>query len=107
MSATKSSLNRRQDSSYRQTRIFLFAGFGGLLLLMSILGLSAISSIYRIELQEEKIRKEYLVRDRALENLRSNTYLSGTFIRDFLLAGDDRRAAQSKAQFLDKNLIRT
>jgi signal transduction histidine kinase len=102
MSATKSSLNLRQDSSYRQTRIFLFAGFGGLLLLMSILGLSAISSIYRIELQEEKIRKEYLVRDRALENLRSNTYLSGTFIRDFLLAGDDRRATQSKAQFLDK-----
>jgi signal transduction histidine kinase len=102
MSATKSSLNRSQDSSYRQSRIFLFAGFGGLLLLMSILGLSAVSSISRIELQEEKIRKEYLVRDRALENLRSNTYLSGTFIRDFLLAGDDRSAARSKAQFLDK-----
>jgi signal transduction histidine kinase len=105
MSSTKSSLNRSQDSSYRQTRIFLFAGFGGLLLLMSILGVSAISSIRRIELQEEKIRKEYLVRDRALENLRSNTYLSGTFIRDFLLAGDDRRAARSKAQFLDKERV--
>jgi signal transduction histidine kinase len=102
MSFAKSSLNRRLDSSYRQTRIFLFAGFGGLLLLMSILGLSAVSSIYRIELQEENIRKEYLVRDRALENLRSNTYLSGTFIRDFLLAGDERRAALSKAQFLGK-----
>jgi len=108
MSPAKSSLNRSQDSSYRQTRIFLFAGFGGLLLLMSILGLSAISSIYRIEFQEEKIRREYLVRDRALENLRSNTYLSGTFIRDFLLAADDRRAALSKAQFLDKErAIRT
>jgi signal transduction histidine kinase len=102
MSATKSSLNRRQDSSYRQSRIFLFAGFGGLLLLMSILGLSAISSIYRIELREEKIRNDYLVRDRALERLRSSTYLSGTFIRDFLLADDDRRAALSKAQFLEK-----
>ncbi len=102
MPITKSSLNRRQDSSYRQTRIFLFAGFGGLLLLMSILGLSAISSIYRIELREEKIRQEYVVRDRALENLRSNTYLSGTFIRDFLLAVDDRRASLSKVQFLDK-----
>jgi signal transduction histidine kinase len=105
MSSSKSSLNRSQDSSYRQTRIFLFAGFGGLLLLMSILGLSAISSIRRIELQEEKIRKEYLVRDRALENLRSNTYLSGTFVRDFVLAGDDRRAARSKAQFLDKERV--
>jgi len=56
MSFAKSSLNRSQDSSYRQTRIFLFAGFGGLLLLMSILGLSAVSSVRRIELQEEKIR---------------------------------------------------
>jgi signal transduction histidine kinase len=100
VSATKSSLNLRQNSSYRQTRIFLFAGFGGLLLLMVILGLSAISSLYRIELREEKIRKEYLVRDRALESLRSNTYVSGTYIRDFLFAADDRLAAASKAQFL-------
>ena len=56
----------------------------------------------------ERGREEYLVRDRALENLRSNTYLSGTSVRDFLLAGDDRRAALSKAQFLDKErAIRT
>ncbi len=100
MSATNSSLNLSQSSSYRQTRIFLFAGFGGLLLLMVIMGLSAISSLYRIELREEKVRQEYLVRDRALETLRSNTYVSGTYIRDFLFAADDRLAADSKAQFL-------
>jgi signal transduction histidine kinase len=100
VSAAGLSLNLLHNSSYRQTRIFLFAGFGGLLLLMAILGLSAISSLYRIELREEKIRQEYLVRDRALESLRSNAYVSGTCIRDFLLAADDRLAADSKAQFL-------
>jgi len=102
MSATKSLLNLRQNSSDRQTRIFLFAGFGGLLLLMIVLGLSALSSMYQIELREEKIRQEYLVRDRVLESLRSNTYVSGTCIRDFLLATSDHLAELSKAQFLEK-----
>jgi hypothetical protein len=83
---TESHLNLRQGSSHSQTRIFLFAGFGGLLLLMGILGLSAISSMYQIELREEKIRQDYVVRDRALENLRSNIYIAGTSMRDFLLA---------------------
>jgi signal transduction histidine kinase len=69
---------------------------------MSILGLSAISSMYRIEHREEEIRREYMIRDRAIENLRSDTYVSGTRIRDFLLAADDRLAAEYKQQFLDK-----
>ena len=102
MSATKSSLNLSQNSSYRQTRVFLFAGFGGLLLLMIVMGLSAISSMYQIELREKNIREQYLVRDRALDNLRASTYLSGTYIRDFLLATSDRLADLSKAQFLNK-----
>ena len=102
MPATQSYLNLRQSSSDRQTRLFLFAGFGGLLLLLAILGLSAISSLYRIELREEKIRQEYLVRDRALEKLRANTYVSGTFLRDFLQAANDRLAGASKDQFLGK-----
>jgi hypothetical protein len=37
------SLSERQDRSHRQTRILLWAGFGGLLLLMGVLGLSAFS----------------------------------------------------------------
>jgi len=102
VSATKSSLNLSQNSSYRQTRVFLFAGFGGLLLLMIVMGLSAISSMYQIELREKNIREQYLVRDRALDNLRASTYLSGTYIRDFLLATSDRLADLSKAQFLNK-----
>jgi signal transduction histidine kinase len=95
-------LNLRQGSSHRQTRIFLFAGFGGLLLLLSIVGLSAISSMYQIELREERIRQDYVVRDRALENLRSNIYVAGTSIRDFLLAASDNLAALHRTQFLDR-----
>ena len=36
---------------------------------MVVLGLSAVSSMYQIEVREEKIRQEYLVRDRALDLL--------------------------------------
>jgi signal transduction histidine kinase len=102
MSDTRSSLNLSQKSSYHQTRVFLFAGFGGLLLLMIVMGLSAISSMYQIELRERNIREQYLVRDRAIESLRSNTYLSGTYIRDFLLADSDRLAEASKEHFRDQ-----
>src|SRR3954454_18435292 len=102
MSSTESVLTLRQGSSHRQTRIFLFAGFGGLLLLLGIVGLSAISSMYQIELREEKIRQDYVVRDRALENLRSNIYVAGTSIRDFLLATSDSVAALHRSQFLDR-----
>jgi signal transduction histidine kinase len=102
MPATNSNLNLRQSSSDRQTRLLLFAGFGGLLLLMPILGVSAITALYRIELREAKIRQEYLVRDRALEGLRANIYVAGTYVRDFLLAGNDRVAAASVAQFAGK-----
>jgi len=90
-----------QLSSNRQTRTALFAGFGGLLVLLCILGLSAISFLGQIKVQEEKIRRDYVERDRVLESLRSDIYLSGTHIRDFLLDTNDVFAAAHREQFLE------
>src|ERR1019366_1029383 len=73
-----------------------------LLLLMCVFGLSAISFLHQIEVREESIRQDYVNRDRAMENLRSNIYLSGTSLRDFLLDEDDSRAAAHRQQFLRK-----
>ena len=100
-SAIRSSLKFRQGSSHRQIRVLLWAGFGGLLLLMGVLGLSALSFLYRIELRQEQVRRDYVERDRALEKLRSNIYLSGTYGRDFLLDGGESMAAAHKAQFVN------
>jgi signal transduction histidine kinase len=91
----------RQNSSHRQTRILLFAGFGGLLLLMSVLGISAISFLYQLEVRETAIRQDYVSRDRALETLRANIYASGTYVRDFLLDTSDSLASAHRMQFLD------
>ena len=99
--AAGASLNSRQGSSRRQTRALLWAGFGGLLLLMSGVGLSAISFLYQIEIRQEQIRRDYVERDRTLEKLRSSIFLSGTYVRDFLLDTSEAVAASHRAQFLE------
>jgi len=88
-------------SSHRQTRLVFFLGFGGLLLLLGLLGISAMSFLSQIKGHEEKIREDYLARDRALQALRSEIYISGTYIRDFLLDTDEALVTQHREQFLE------
>lgn len=89
------------SSAGHQTRIALFAGFGGLLFLLAVLGLSAISFLSQIRSREDKIRQDYVNRDRLLQNLRSDIYTSGTYVRDFLLDTNDAFAAAHRDQFLE------
>ncbi len=97
-------LTLRQGSSHRQTRVLLFAGFGGLLLLLGFFGLSAISFLSRIEVREKKVREDYVTREGILQRLRSTIYTSGTHIRDFLLDSSDARADEDRRQFLETRL---
>jgi signal transduction histidine kinase len=94
-------LTLHHSSPHRQTRIALFAGFGGLLVLLGVLGLSAISFLSEIKAHEEKIRQDYVNRNRILQNLRSDIYTSGTYIRDFLLDTNEAFAAGHRDQFLE------
>jgi signal transduction histidine kinase len=68
-----------------QTQRLLLVGFGGLLLLLAVTGLNALSVLGRIQNRSETIRRDYFNRDRILEQLRSDLYLSGTYVRDLLL----------------------
>ncbi|MDE3196528.1 MAG: sensor histidine kinase [Acidobacteriota bacterium] len=83
-----------------QYRFLLFGGFGGMLLLLGVLGLSALSLLGQIEKREEEIRQNFVSRERALENLRSGIYLSGTSLRDFLQSPDEKTAAELRGQFV-------
>ncbi|HWE49947.1 MAG TPA: sensor histidine kinase [Bryobacteraceae bacterium] len=90
-----------QKTFRQQTRLLLWGGFGGLVLLMAFLGLSALSFTSQIEVRQESLRREYVERDRDLEKLRSGIYISGTYARDYLLDDNAEMAATHKAAFLD------
>ena len=102
MSVTESlSLTSRRASTRWQTKIALFAGFGGLLVLLGVIGISAVSFLSQIKAREETIRRDYVNRDRVLQNLRADIYTSGTYVRDFLLDPNDAFAAGHRDQFLE------
>ncbi len=68
---------------------------------MGVLGLSAISFLYQIEIRQEELRQDFVERDRTLERLRANIFLSGTYIRDFLLDTSEALASKHRQQFLE------
>lgn len=91
----------RQGAFRHQTRMLLWCGFGGLLLLMAVVGVSALSFMYQIQKRQEKIRQDYVERDQTLEKIRSDIYISGTYVRDYLLDTTDEAAATHKAAFFE------
>ena len=76
-------------------------GFGGLLLLLAFTGLNALSVLKRIQTRNDSIRQDYLNRDRILQQLRSDLYLSGTYVRDFLLDPDQQGADLHRKELED------
>jgi signal transduction histidine kinase len=83
-----------------QVKVLLWVGFGGLLLLMGVLGVSGIAFLSRIDRRHEAVRLEFVARSRLTENLRSDVYLSGTYVREFLLDGDGAGGLKSKNAYL-------
>lgn len=80
------------NRSRHQTRVLLLVAFGGLLLLLAAMGLSSLSNLRTIQMRDEQIRNQYIGRDHILEQLRSEIFLSGTYVRDLLLEPDAARA---------------
>lgn len=98
-------------STDKQTRRLLLIGFGGLLLLLALSGVNALTVVRRIEAQNERIREDYFNRDQILEQLRSDIYLSGTYVRDLLLEQDPgeadlhRRELQSTRTRIEQSVV--
>jgi signal transduction histidine kinase len=62
------------------------AGFGGLLLLMAAAETGALLFLNSLRHSGTELQARFLARNRTLEQIRSDIYLSGTFARDSLLA---------------------
>src|ERR1700691_3648865 len=66
--------------------LVLGGGFGGLLLLMAAAETVALLFLTSLRHSGTELQSHFLTRNRTLEQIRSNIYLSGTFARDSLLA---------------------
>jgi signal transduction histidine kinase len=90
--ASDMGLNRRFDRLVLSTRLALVAGFGGLLIVITLAGIDTIRVLEEIRHNGEQIRQDFLSRNHALNNIRSDLYLSGTYVRDYLLEPEPDRA---------------
>jgi len=75
------------------TRFALTAGFGGLLVIVALGGMYGIRVLQKIRRDDNQIRRQFLAKDHALNDLRSQLHLSGTYVRDYLLEPEAGRAA--------------
>ena len=66
--------------------LVLVGGFGGLLLLMAAAETGALLFLNSWRQSGAELQGHFLTRNRTLEKIRANIYLSGTFARDSLLA---------------------
>ena len=66
--------------------LVLVGGFGSLLLLMAAAETGALLFLLSLRQSGNSLQSHFLERNRTLEKIRSNIYLSGTYARDSLLA---------------------
>jgi signal transduction histidine kinase len=88
---------RGSDQLLLGTRFALVAGFGGLLGIMALAGIYGIGVLQKIRRNENEIRRQFLSKNHALNDIRSQVYLSGTYVRDYLLEPDPGRAETYRA----------
>lgn len=74
------------------SRLVLLIGFGGLLSIMALAGIDAMRVLKQYRRNDDQIRRRYLAQNNALNEIRSDVYVSGTYIRDYLLEPDSGRA---------------
>src|SRR5665213_1034576 len=83
------------------SRLALLIGFGGLLLIMALAGIDALRVFQRFRQSDEQIRGRYLSQNHVLNEIRSDVYLSGTYVRDYLLEPDPVRAEAYRTSLED------
>jgi hypothetical protein len=88
---------RGSDRLRLSTRFALTAGFGGLLAIMALAGIYGIGVLQKIRRNDTQIRRQFLANNHALNDIRSQLYLSGTYVRDYLLEPEPGRAEVYRA----------
>src|ERR1700722_14550225 len=82
-------------------RFALTAGFGSLLLAMALAGGDALFVLRQVRREDDSIRRQFLFRNHALNEVRSDLYLSGTYVSDYLLEPEPARAEAFRSSLED------
>jgi signal transduction histidine kinase len=82
----------RSDSVFFRSRVALALGFGGLLSIMGLAGFDALRVLQQFRRSDDQIRSRYLSENHVLNDIRSDVYVSGTYVRDYLLEPEPPRA---------------
>src|SRR5580693_871856 len=83
---------RRSRTPGVHSRVALIAGFGGLLALMAFAEIDGVRALREIQNSNDRIREDFLLRTRLLERIRDDVYVSGTYVRDYLLEPEAGKA---------------
>jgi signal transduction histidine kinase len=81
----------------------LVLGFGGLLILLILSGLSALRALAKVQSANQTSLRQFLAKNQQLDEIRAAVYLSGTYLRDYLLEPDRAKAEQSRRLLIDAN----
>lgn len=95
-SDTMNSGEPRSERVFR-SRFALAIGFGGLLSIMALAGIDALHVLQQFRRSDDAIRLRYLSENHLLNDIRSDVYLSGTYVRDYLLETEPQRAEAYRA----------
>lgn len=82
-------------------RTALFAGFGGMAALIVAIGLDTSWVTRRVHAGEQQVRWDFESRSRILDQMRADLYLSGNFVRDYLLDTDPALAEEQRSGLVD------
>jgi signal transduction histidine kinase len=93
------SVEKRRKPSW----LILSLGFGGLLICIVAAAVGTLAAFQRLRNTETQSRKTFLQRLGALDQIRAQIYLSGTYMRDFLLSPDPDTAKAEAARLATLN----
>jgi signal transduction histidine kinase len=82
----------RSDQLPSHSRLALIAGFGSILVIMTLAGFDALRVLHDVRRNDDRIRRQFLFQNHVLNDIRSQVYLSGTYVRDYLLEPEAERA---------------
>jgi signal transduction histidine kinase len=92
---------RRNRTPDAHSRVALIAGFGGLLVLMAFAEIDGVRALREIQNSNDEFREDFLLRTRLLERIRGDVYVSGTYVRDYLLEPEAGKAEGHRYSLLE------